>query len=221
MKFLTTLNIALRALAKNKMRAALTVLGVVIGIAAVTAMVSIGQSAGALVRGELESFGTNVIVIQPAARERSGVRSGLNNTLTSKDCAAIAKECASIVATTPIVGTGGQVVYGNLNVSPNEMQGVGEDYLLVRNWPLSYGNFFDKIQIEKAEKVCVVGQTIVTKLFQTMNPIGAKIRISNKPFTIIGVLQAKVRQHGWTRSGQYRFDAVFDRSPHTQWLKFR
>ena len=91
MKFLTTLNIALRALAKNKMRAALTVLGVVIGIAAVTAMVSIGQSAGALVRGELESFGTNVIVIQPAARERSGVRSGLNNTLTSKDCAAIAK----------------------------------------------------------------------------------------------------------------------------------
>jgi putative ABC transport system permease protein len=191
MKFLTTLNIALRALAKNKMRAALTVLGVVIGIAAVTAMVSIGQSAGALVRGELENFGTNVIVIQPAEHRRNGVRSGLTNTLTSKDSAAIAKECASIVATTPIVGSGGQVVYGNLNVSPNEMQGVGEDYLLVRNWPLSYGNFFDGVQIDKAEKVCVVGQTIVTKLFQTMNPIGAKVRIGNKPFTIVGVLQAK------------------------------
>ncbi|MFK7768762.1 MAG: ABC transporter permease [Mariniblastus sp.] len=191
MGFFTTLSIAIRALAKNKMRAALTVLGVVIGIAAVTTMVSIGQSASALVQGELEGFGTNVIVIQPSERQRSGVRTGRVNTLTSKDASAITDDCPAILATTPLVGTGGQVVYGNLNVSPNEMFGVGEDYLLVRNWPMKYGAFFDRAQIESAEKVCVVGKTIVTKLFQTSNPIGEKIRINNKPFTIIGVLQDK------------------------------
>ena len=191
MRFLTTLSIALRALGKNKMRAGLTVLGVVIGIAAVTTMVSIGQSASALVRGELEGFGTNVIVIQPAQRRRGGVRRGLLNTLTSKDAEAISDECDSIMATTPLVGTGGQVVYGNLNVNPNEMFGVGGDYLLVRSWTIKYGAFFDEAQIDRAEKVCVIGKTIVTKLFQTANPINEKIRINNKPFTIIGVLEDK------------------------------
>lgn len=191
MGFFTTLGIAVRALGKNKMRAGLTVLGVVIGIAAVTAMVSIGQSASALVRGELENFGTNVIVIQPTDRRRAGVRTGRITTLTDKDSTAISKECPSILATTPLVGTGGQVVYGNLNVQPNEMFGVGEDYLVVRNWPMKYGTFFDKAQIDKAEKVCVIGKTIVTKLFQTANPLNEKIRINNKPFTIIGVLEEK------------------------------
>ena len=191
MRFLTTFAIALKALGKNKMRAGLTVLGVVIGIAAVTTMVSIGQSASALVRGELEGFGTNVIVIQPAQRRRGGVRRGLINTLTSKDADAITDECDAIMATTPLVGTGGQVVYGNLNVNPNEMFGVGADYLLVRSWTIKYGAFFDDAQIDRAEKVCVVGKTIVTKLFQTGNPINEKIRINNKPFTIIGVLEDK------------------------------
>ncbi len=191
MRFYTTLAIAFRALGKNKMRAGLTVLGVVIGIAAVTTMVSIGQSAGALVRGELESFGTNVIVISPVQRRRAGVRQGLVNTLTSEDSVAIADECAAVLATTPLVGTGGQVVYGNLNVNPNEMFGVGDDYLRVRNWPMKYGAFFDRSQIDKAERVCVVGKTIVTKLFQTSNPLNEKIRINNKPFSIIGVLEEK------------------------------
>ncbi len=191
MGILTTLGIALRALAKNKMRAGLTVLGVVIGIAAVTTMVSIGQSASALVRGELQSFGTNVIVISPAQRRRGGVRQGIINTLTSKDSQAIGNECPSVFASSPLVGTGGQVVYGNLNVSPNEMFGVGEDYLLVRNWPMKYGTFFDQSHIDKAERVCVIGKTVVTKLFQTANPLNEKIRVNNKPFTIIGVLEDK------------------------------
>jgi putative ABC transport system permease protein len=186
-----TLSIAVRALAKNKMRSGLTVLGVVIGIAAVTTMVSIGQSASALVQGELQNFGTNVIVIQPANMRRGGVRSGLVNTLTADDSNAIEKECAEIVATSPLVGAAGQVVYGNLNIAPNEMFGVGENYLEVRNWPIKFGSFFEKVQIDRAEKVCVIGKTIVTKLFQTSNPIDQKIRINNKPFTIIGVLESK------------------------------
>ena len=188
---LKTLNIAVRAIAKNKMRAGLTVLGVVIGIAAVTTMVSIGQSASALVRGELEGFGTNVIVVQPSQMQRRGVRSGKINTLTAADSSAIEKECTGILASSPLVGTGGQVVYGNLNFSPNEMFGVGENYLQVRNWPIRYGTFFDAAQIEKAEKVCVVGKTLVVKLFQTADPMGERIRIGNKPFTIIGVLESK------------------------------
>jgi putative ABC transport system permease protein len=191
MKFFTTLGIAVRALAKNKMRAGLTVLGVVIGIAAVTTMVSIGQSASALIEGELEGFGSNVIVITPQQRRRGGVRRGMVNTLTAKDAVAMMDDCDSVLATSPLVGTGGQVVYGNLNFSPKEMMGVGEDYLLVRNWPVQYGSFFEPSQIEKAEKVCVVGKTIVTKLFQTADPINEKIRINNKPFTIIGVMEEK------------------------------
>ena len=191
MKIGTTLQIAVRALAKNKMRAGLTVLGVVIGIAAVTTMVSIGQSASRLVRNELESFGTNVVVITPSERKRGGVRRGAVNTLTAADADSIGNECSLIVAASPLVGTAGQVVYGGTNVAPKEMFGVGQDYLQVRNWPIRSGTFFDETQIRKSEKVCVVGKTIVTKLFQTGNPLNQKVRINNKPFTIIGVLEEK------------------------------
>jgi putative ABC transport system permease protein len=186
-----TLSIAMKALAKNKMRAALTVLGVVIGIAAVTTMVSIGQSASALVQGELENFGTNVMIIFPGEQKKGGVRSGRVNTLTADDSDAISDECPSIYASSPIVGTGGQVVFGNLNISPNEMFGVGPDYLKVRNWPIEYGSFFEESQIDKADKVCVIGHTLVNKLFQTTDPIDQKVRINNKPFTVIGVLEKK------------------------------
>ena len=188
---LKTFAIATKALAKNKMRAALTVLGVVIGIAAVTTMVSIGQSASALVQGELENFGTNVMIIFPGENKKGGARSGRVNTLTSDDAEAISAECDSIVAASPIVGTGGQVVFGNLNIRPNEMFGVGPDYLKVRNWPIEYGSFFDENQIEKAEKVCVIGHTLVNKLFQTSDPIDQKVRINNKPFRVVGILEKK------------------------------
>ena len=186
-----TLAIATKALAKNKMRAALTVLGVVIGIAAVTTMVSIGQSASALVQGELENFGTNVMIIFPGESKKGGVRSGRVNTLTSDDSVAISDECDSINAASPIVGTGGQVVFGNLNISPNEMFGVGPDYLKVRNWPVEYGSFFDQSQIDKADKVCVIGHTLVNKLFQTTDPLDQTVRINNKPFRVVGVLEKK------------------------------
>jgi putative ABC transport system permease protein len=188
---LKTVQIAIRALAKNKMRACLTVLGVVIGIAAVTTMVSIGQSATSLVRNELEGFGTNVIVIRPTMVQRQGVRSGKKITLTASDSRAIEAECPAILASTPLVGAGGQVVFGSLNYSPNEMFGVGENYLQVRNWPIRHGVFFDRGQIEKGDKVCVIGKTVAIKLFQTANPLGERIRIANKPFTIIGIMETK------------------------------
>src|SRR5438046_2465412 len=131
MGFFLTLRIALRALAKNKMRAGLTVLGVVIGIAAVTTMVSLGQSASGRVKGQFESLGTNVIVIFPGSQRRGPIDQPIT-TLTAKDSDAIGNECPSILAASPIVGTQGQVVYGHTNYTPKEMVGVGTEFVTVR-----------------------------------------------------------------------------------------
>ncbi|RIK82622.1 MAG: hypothetical protein DCC67_07050, partial [Planctomycetota bacterium] len=174
-----TVRIALRALSKNKMRAGLTVLGVVIGIAAVTTMVSIGQSASQLVQDQFHSLGTNVLVVFPQMQRRGGVRQGIYPTLTAKDAEAIAEQAPSVLATSPIVGASAQIIAGNTNWSPREMVGVGEDYLIVRNWPIRRGGFFSEREVHSAAKVCVIGRTIVARLFQTTNPLGATIRIRN------------------------------------------
>ena len=185
-----TIRIALRALAKNKMRAGLTVLGVVIGIAAVTTMVSLGQSASALVQSQFEALGTNVIIVQPGVRRRSGVMQS-EVTLTARDSDAIAKECPSVLASSPIVGTTGQVIFGSSNFSPQQLHGVDSDYLIVRNWPIRSGEFFTERDVHTSSKVCVIGYTLVGKLFQTTDPVGQTVRIKNIPFRVIGVLAPK------------------------------
>jgi len=189
--FLNIFRIATAALAKNKMRAGLTILGVVIGIAAVTAMVSIGTSASELVQGEFKNLGTNVIVISPGSRQARGARSGQVPSLTVGDIQAISKECPSVLAASPIVGEVGQVISGNNNWRPRELVGVGADYLLVRNWQISAGNFFADGDINNSNKVCVIGSTVSKKLFQTANPLGQTVRIKNIPFEIVGVLATK------------------------------
>jgi putative ABC transport system permease protein len=173
------------------MRAGLTVLGVVIGIAAVTSMVSLGQSASHLVQSQFEAIGTNVIVVFPGSRRSNGVSQANIPTLTARDSDAIAKECTAVLASSPLVGAQGQIIYGNSNFSPKEMYGVGEEYLLVRNWPLARGGYFSEREINSAEKVCVIGHTLVAKLFQTTNPVNETIRIKNIPFKVIGVLEKK------------------------------
>lgn len=191
MKLWDTFRIAYRSLMKNKMRASLTVLGVVIGIAAVTAMVSIGRSASTLVQNQFQALGTNVIVVLPESMRRGGVRQSLTITLTAADSDEIGSQCAAVLAASPIVGATGQIIYGNSNWSPNEMFGVGADYLTVRNWPIRAGGFFTQDDIKANAKVCVLGHTVVTKLFQTGNPIDETIRIKNIPFRVIGVLEKK------------------------------
>ncbi|MEY4176998.1 MAG: Macrolide export ATP-binding/permease protein MacB [Planctomycetota bacterium] len=186
-----TIRIAYRALIKNKMRAGLTVLGVVIGIAAVTTMVSIGQSASGLVQSQFQALGINVIVVLPGSRQQGGVRQAMSPTLTAADAAAIGTECPSVLASSPLVGSGGQVIFGNTNWSPRELWGVGTDFLMVRNWQLRTGEFFGARDVKSASKVCVLGQTIVAKLFQTADPVGQTIRIKNIPFRVIGVLEKK------------------------------
>ena len=193
MSLLLTVRVALRALRRNKMRAGLTVLGVVIGIAAVTTMVSIGQSAGSLLQVQLQSLGTNVVVVFPGSKMGSGVRHGRGSipSLTAADSDALPRECPAVVAASPIVGAQGQVIYGNSNWNPKEMVGVGIDYLTVRNWQLRSGGFFTERDVTSAAKVCVIGNTLVEKLFQTTNPLGQTIRIRNIPFEVIGVLETK------------------------------
>jgi putative ABC transport system permease protein len=186
-----TFRVAIRSLMKNKMRAGLTVLGVVIGIAAVTTMVSIGQSASALVQNQFMALGTNVIVVFPESQQRGGVRQALTVTLTSADSREIAAQCDAVLATTPLVGAAGQLIYGNTNWNVNELSGVGADYLIVRNWNMAAGEFFTEDDIKSGAKVCVIGHTVVTKLFQTGNPINQIIRIRNIPFRVIGVLEKK------------------------------
>jgi putative ABC transport system permease protein len=191
MSLIDTVRIALRALLKNKMRAALTVLGVVIGIAAVTTMVSIGQSASSLVQGEFEAIGTNVIVVFPGTRQRGGVRQTSNATLTAADSLAIGEECNAVLASSPLVVFASPVVFRGTNWTPKQMFGVGADYLTVRNWGLQAGNFFSRYDNDSAAKVCVLGHTLVPKLFQTANPLGQTVRIKNIPFRVIGVLEKK------------------------------
>ena len=192
MSVLLTIRIALRALRKNKMRAGLTILGVVIGIAAVTTMVSIGQSGSQLVQGQFEMVGTNVIIVVPASRRgHGGVRQARGAMLTSKDFEAVRTQCPAVLAASPMIGTAGQVVYRNSNCSPNEISGVGVDYLTVRNWPIQHGGFFTERDVYSAAKVCVIGHSLVGKLFQTTNPIGETVRVKNVPFRVIGILESK------------------------------
>jgi putative ABC transport system permease protein len=185
-----TIRIAFRALGKNKMRAGLTVLGVVIGIAAVTTMVSVGQSASELVQSQFAALGTNVIIVVPEVRRRSGVMQA-EVTLTGRDSDAIAQDCPSVLASSPIIGTTGQVIFGSSNYSPREIHGVNADYLIVRNWQLESGEYFSERDVHSANKVCVLGHTLLAKLFQTTDPIGQTVRIKNIPFRVIGVLAPK------------------------------
>ncbi|MEQ9408478.1 MAG: ABC transporter permease [Fuerstiella sp.] len=190
MDFFLTVSVAIRALGRNKMRAGLTVLGVVIGIAAVTTMVSIGSSAGQLVQNELQSFGTNFLFVTARTERRNGVRQSTPS-LTESDVDAIGTELDSILAVSAMVGATRPVVRGNNNWQPKEMFGVGVHYLAIRKWPLLAGSFFGPQDLQSGSRVCVIGHTLVRELFQTTNPLGESIRVGNIPFTVVGVLEKK------------------------------
>jgi putative ABC transport system permease protein len=183
--------ISLRMLGKNKLRSGLTVLGVVIGIAAVITMVSIGQGAGELVQKEFQNFGSNVLVVLPASKQSGGVRVGTVNTLTAADADAIADECPAVKAVSPFIPMAGQVIGGNINWQPDQMLGVGPGYPVVRNWTVASGEFFSDRDVTGATKVCVIGYTLVTQLFPDVDPIGQQLRVNSIPFRVIGVLARK------------------------------
>ncbi|MSQ97211.1 MAG: FtsX-like permease family protein [Gemmataceae bacterium] len=183
--------ISLRTLSKNKLRSGLTILGVVIGIAAVTTMVSIGQGASELVRLQFQNLGSNVIVVLPAMQQQSGVRQVAAMTLTEGDAFAIADECPSVLAVSPLIPTFGQVIGGNINWKPNDMIGVGADYPLVRTWATARGDFFSEKDVAAGARVCVLGSTLANHLFPDQDPLEQTVRVKNIPFRVIGILVPK------------------------------
>jgi putative ABC transport system permease protein len=198
--------LSLRQLGKNKLRSGLTVLGVVIGIAAVTVMVSIGQGGQALIQNEFRNLGSNVLIVFPTWKEGpSGAREGRAQTLTGDDAKAITEECPSVRAASPLVGAGGQVIGGNVNWRPEVMQGVGPEFLIIRNFTVAEGEFFTERDVAGATKVCVIGQTLRRKLFLGQEAVGQQVRIKNIPFTVVGVLDPK----GADLGGRDQDDALF------------
>lgn len=192
MELWQSLKIAFGALRVNKMRSILTMLGIIIGIASVIAMVAVGSGAERIISDQISSIGTNLILVIPGSVKTGGVQMGPGAvpTLTIDDGRAIKAECPSVAAAAPNIRTGGQVVYANQNWS-TQLTGVTPDFLVVRDWPVVYGRPFTQSDVDGAAKNCIIGQTIIKKLFGSADPLGKIIRIRKVPFRVVGVLKKK------------------------------
>jgi len=188
----STFKISFRALRVNKMRSALTMLGIIIGVGAVIAMVAIGTGASRKIAEQISSMGSNLLIILPGATTSGGVRmgGGTQSTLNLGDADAIVKECPAVADVAPSMGGVAQIVYGHLNWSTG-INGTTPGMLNVRDWNLSAGRPFTTQDVKSATKVALLGQTVVDNLFGDQNPVGQTIRIKNVPFTVIGVLAPK------------------------------
>jgi ABC-type antimicrobial peptide transport system permease subunit len=189
-----TLKTALNALSRNVMRSALTTLGIIIGVAAVIAMVGIGQGSKKAVAKTIQSMGANNLLVQPGTASSGGVSfgSGSAMTLTPQDAVAIARECRpAIDSVAPVVRARTQVVYGNRNWVPLYIYGTTPAFLDVRQWDMDQGRFFTDQEVYSSAEVCVVGQTIVRELFRGQSPLGQVVRINNHPMTVVGTLTRK------------------------------
>jgi putative ABC transport system permease protein len=208
MNLLMIIRVAFRALVRNKMRAALTMLGIIIGVSAVIAMVSIGQGASASVQAQIESIGTNLLFVSAGAQNVGGVRSGTGDTgtqtLTVDDLDAIKREVPSVSMVTPSVNARSQLVAGNMNWNTN-VTGVSEQYPDIRKWPVATGSFFTDADIRTAARVIVIGQTLADNLYPGADPIGQDIRVMNLPFRVVGVMAAK----GQDPQGRDQDDVAF------------
>src|SRR5690606_15828070 len=192
MRIIATTIIALRALRRNKMRSFLTALGIIIGVAAVIAMVSIGNGAKAQVEAQVASLGRNVVTIFPGSVTTGGARGGWgsSNTLPVEDAEAIETEIPNIVAISPETRNRSQVLANGLNWNTTVM-GEGLGYLSIRAWDLSSGDYFTENDIRTAAKVCVIGSTIARELFPYGDPVGQTLRVRNIPLKVLGVLDSK------------------------------
>ncbi len=205
MQWLMTLRIALRALARNKLRAFLTMLGIIIGVGAVIAMVAIGEGAKSAIRAQIASLGTNVLIVLPGSNSQGGVRFGTGNvnTLVDADARAMVQELRSVSFASPVLRRPEQVIAGNLNWG-TLAQGVAPEFQQIRDWQVAEGRFLHEGDMDSAAKVAVIGQTVATQLFGNDNPVDAVIRIRNIPFRVVGLLVAK----GQTGQGTDQDDTV-------------
>ncbi len=191
MNVLALLRVAMRALAVNKLRSALTMLGIIIGVAAVIVMIAVGAGAQARVEEQIRSLGSNILLLLSGATTAGGVRLGFgsNLTLTEDDAIAVQRELPQVTAAPALRGSA-QVVWGNQNWS-TVIFGVTPEYLEVRQWEIVVGLGFDPTDLAGATKVCLLGQTVARQLFAGVDPVGQVIRIRRVPFTVIGVLEGK------------------------------
>jgi putative ABC transport system permease protein len=212
MNILVIFRIAFRALARNKMRSALTMLGIVIGVSAVIAMVSIGQGAQASVQEQIANVGTNLLFVSAGSQNVGGVRSGTgatnSNRLTVEDIEAIRREIPTVAMASPTVNTRAQLIFGNQNWN-TQVQGVNEQFPQIKKWEVASGEFFTEADVRTAARVIVLGQTVAESLYPGMDPIGQMVRVRELPFRVIGVMKSKGQDAG----GRDQDDTAF--APYT------
>ncbi len=191
MNLIGLLRVAMRALAVNKLRSLLTMLGIIIGVAAVIVMIAVGAGAQKRVQEQIASLGSNLLLILSGTTTAGGVRMGFgsNQTISEDDALAIPREIPEAMAAPALRGTA-QLIWGNTNWS-TVIFGVTPDYLEVRQWELNSGRAFDATDMAGATKVCMIGQTVARQLFGGADPLGQSIRVRRVPFTVIGVLESK------------------------------
>ena len=185
------IRVALRALAINKLRSALTMLGIVIGVGAVIVMIAVGAGAQARVEEQIRALGSNLLLVMPGATTAGGVRMGFgsSSSLSEDDVAAINREIPEALAAPALRGSA-QIIWGNSNWS-TQIYGVTPEYLDVRQWPLAAGRTFEPAEMAGAGKVCLIGATVARQLFGSADPVDQTVRIKRVPFTVIGVLETK------------------------------
>src|SRR5215467_223596 len=199
MSILMTLRIAFKALGRNKLRTALTMLGMIIGVAAVIAMVALGSGATATIEEQVKSQGTNMLTIMPGSVNTGGVRTGFGNStkMVPEDAAAI-RDLPQVEYVAEGVSTRAQVIYGNSNWQTN-IQGTNVDMPAIKAWPMLYGSFFSEEDVKAASKVIVLGYNVSNNLFgEGVDPTDQTIRVKNQLFRVLGVLQSKGSSAGGT-----------------------
>src|SRR5450759_1057864 len=211
MHYANLFRIAIRALVRNKLRAFLTMLGIIIGVASVIAMLAIGEGSKANIRKEMSSMGTNMVMVMPNSQRRGGVSLGASSSMALKysDVTALQNEAAHVSLVSPEVRASGQVIYSNQNTQTT-IYGVSEEYLSIRKLEILSGRIFNANELKSMAKVCILGQTVVENLFGAgADPVGLSIRIKNLPFLIIGILKDK----GESGMGQDQDDLIL--APYT------
>jgi len=203
--FFTIIRVAFQALGRNKLRSTLTMLGIIIGVSAVIAMVSIGQGAQATISQQIANAGSNMLFVSAGSWNQGGFRSGAGtlSTLTVEDALAIQRECSAVRLVSPLVRTSVPVVFGNQNWMTS-IQGVNTSFPAIKLWELESGFFFTEQEETSAQRVCVLGKTVVESLFGGQDPVGQEIRIRNSPWRVIGVLKPK----GQSGVGQDQDDTI-------------
>src|SRR5262245_61770840 len=192
MNFIAILKVAGRALGRNKLRTALTMLGIIIGVGAVIVLVSIGQGAQSMVLDQISNMGTNMMYIMPGNLMFGGAAMGAGaaSTLTDEDVAAMERENPTIAAASPVVNASGQLVFGNQNWFVRS-PGTSERFTEIRTWKGDEGEFFTDADVRSAARVIVLGNTVAEKLFPGVDPVGETIRVRNLPFRVVAVLSVK------------------------------